>query len=54
MTKANIHKIHKTIKSIIGQQEWVGEKHNYGTNSGTGTGTAIGSGSGCWSKTSLK
>jgi hypothetical protein len=46
------------IKSIIGQQECVGEKLDYstgtstgtgsgtGTSSGTGTGTVIGSGSG--------
>jgi hypothetical protein len=26
LTKANIHKIHKTIQSIIGQQECVGAK----------------------------
>jgi hypothetical protein len=44
LTKANIRKIRKTIKSVIGQQECVGKKHNYGT------GTAIGSGSCCWSE----
>jgi hypothetical protein len=54
LTKANIHKIRKTIKSIVGQQECVGEKHNYGTSFGTSTGTAIGSGCGCWSKIIFK
>jgi hypothetical protein len=54
LTKANICKIRKTIKSIIGQQECVGGKHNYGPSSGIDTGTDIGSGSGCWSKILLK
>jgi hypothetical protein len=52
LTTANIRKIRNMIKSIIGQQECVGEKLDYstgsvtGTGSGTGTGTVIGSGSG--------
>jgi hypothetical protein len=46
LTKANIRKIRNMIKSIIDQQECVGEKHDYGTGSGTGTGTGIGSSSG--------
>jgi hypothetical protein len=54
LAKANIHKIRKTIKCIIGQQEGVGEKHKNGTSSNTGTGTAVGSSSGCWSKLLLK
>jgi hypothetical protein len=33
-------------KSIIGQQECVGENHDYGSGSGTGTGTGTGIGSG--------
>jgi hypothetical protein len=44
--KANIHKIRKMMKGIIGQQECNGAKHDTSTGSGTGNGTGIGSSSG--------
>jgi hypothetical protein len=36
LMKANIRKICKMIKNIVGPQEYVGKKHKYGTASGTG------------------
>jgi hypothetical protein len=64
LTKANIRKLCKMIKSIIGQQECVGANNNnrannntvpvqYGTGTGTNnhnTGTVIGSGFGTGNK----